>query len=985
MINRRHRSERGAVLCGRADSIENRLEAHWVKKLTFSLRCGPNRLLLLLLAVSIGLAGCGLTSKATGPLTPTISVSIQQSPPSTLPVGGIVSVSATVSSDPANAGVDWIAMCGSAPLCGSFSPRHTASGAMAIFTAPLGVPSGKTVAVTALSTTDQSKASSATVTIMPTVTGVTITPPPPTSFPAGGSLSVAATVAGDPSNAGVDWKVACAAPGSAVAVDCSAAFPGVLHSPPGVATILFVPLPATYPTIVGSTVTLTAYATADHNFSASASFTVTTPISISVTQPLPANMLTKASSPVIAVVTNDPTNSGVTWTILSCDAAPCGSWSTNSQVLATTVASGAPATYTAPPTVPPSGVNHVMIIVAAVIAPSAAVASVEVSITAPISIAITQKVQNDTIVVNHTAQIAATVSNDAANAGVDWTVTCASAAGCGSFSPTHTASSATTTFTAPTAVPTGNTVTITAASTSDPTKTFSEIVTVTAGPPPDSLLNGQFVMSLNGRNANGGPFTLGGVIIGNGIGQVTGGSLDLVDVGGSLAGNTPVCLGSPCSYSIGSNGRGQITVTVDTALLGGSFGASGSIVLSVVFVTPQHALLSETDTFGSAIGTLDLQNATDLAAFRNKTSAPNGVYAINLTGNDLASPYPRYFLAGALTLSGFVETAYIADQSDKGVISSVPYHTTSHAFASPLPNSFGEMTLDSVNLGLSRTLSLNAWLIDANHFFVTDWRDPGFGVFPAFIGYMAAQPSSPALSGTYAFAELGATASPSSTPQAAGGIFTCGSSTGILDVTPLGGTPLNINAITAACIAPANGRGLITLSGTGTSGISQFAAYTTVDQGVYVIELDGGSLGSSGPSGAGAARRQTLSLPIAVSSFKGSYASNFLADTSLGFEGFAGQINSDGVSALSGTVDENSFNGAGAPSLNAALTGSFTAPPNGRFPLALTITPATGQPAPQFNHINPACYILDANTCLLLGLDATAPGTGILQLQNTGL
>jgi hypothetical protein len=51
----------------------------------------------------------------------------------------------------------------------------------------------------------------------------------------------------------------------------------------------------------------------------------------------------------------------------------------------------------------------------------------------------------------------------------------------------------------------------------------------------------------------------------------------------------------------------------------------------------------------------------------------------------------------------------------------------------------------------------------------------------------------------------------------------------------------------------------------------------------------------------------------------------------------------------------------------------------------LAITPASGQPAPEITPLGPACYIVNANTCLLLGLDATAPGTGILQLQNTGL
>ena len=50
--------------------------------------------------------------------------------------------------------------------------------------------------------------------------------------------------------------------------------------------------------------------------------------------------------------------------------------------------------------------------------------------------------------------VAATVTNDSSNAGVNWSVTCGSAGACGSFSPTHTASGGATTYTAPAAVPT---------------------------------------------------------------------------------------------------------------------------------------------------------------------------------------------------------------------------------------------------------------------------------------------------------------------------------------------------------------------------------------------------------------------------------------------------------------------------------------------------------------------------------------------------
>ena len=739
--------------------------------------------------------------------------------------------------------------------------------------------------------------------------------------------------------------------------------------------------------------TITAFATADHNFSAVATFVVTSPISISITQVPPNSLLTNSSAAVIAVVTNDPTNSGVTWTIESCDAAPCGSWSaTIPEVGTTQTASGAPAVYFAPP----MAVNHVKIQAAATASPASGVATVEISITAPISIAITKGITNDSIVKNGTASLVATVSDDATKAGVDWTVSCSSTGACGSFSLGHTDSGSPTTFTAPAAVPADNTVTITATSTADGTKSVSEIVTVTAGILPNSLLSGQFVISLSGEDANGGPYSLGGVIVCDGVGNITKGSLDLVDLGGGVgntnAGNVPVLAST---YSIGSDGRGQIQLKVNTNSLNGNFGVnnSGSVTLSIVFVTPTHAVLSETDTFGSGTGTLDLQNATDLADFQSKVAGLDGVYTLNLNGTEVAGSDAKYFVAGALTIhpggSSYAESAYISDQSDKGAVTSVKFHSVAHTFANPLPNTFGELALDSVELGLPTKFSLNLWLIDSSHFVVTDWRD-SFAGSPSVIviGRLVQQPSVPSVSGTYAFVESGATAAPTFHPLVAGGIVTCGS-TGTLDVTSLEGTALNNQAVSAACAAPANGRSLLTISGAGTTGVSLFAAYPNLDHGLSLLSLDGGAAGTSGPSGAGVALPQTSTSPVSGTALNGNYASSFLANTSGGLEAFAAQIISDGVSMLSGTADVNSFNTVvppvGTPSVNATLTGSFTTGTDGRFPLVLSIAPATGQPTPSITNINLACYVVDSSTCLLLGLDATNPGTGILQLQQTGL
>jgi hypothetical protein len=79
-----------------------------------------------------------------------------------------------------------------------------------------------------------------------------------------------------------------------------------------------------------------------------------------------------------------------------------------------------------------------------------------------------------------TAQFTATVTNDSANKGVTWTVTC-STSSCGSASPSSTPSGTATTYTAPSNPPSSNvTVTITATSVADTTKTASATVTLAA-------------------------------------------------------------------------------------------------------------------------------------------------------------------------------------------------------------------------------------------------------------------------------------------------------------------------------------------------------------------------------------------------------------------------------------------------------------------------------------------------------------------------
>src|SRR5262245_23876712 len=82
------------------------------------------RRLLPLLAVACAAfwaaSGCSSSSAKGGTQTPLISVLLVQYPPTSMTAGTGTQVSATVANDVADAGVDWVATCGSAPNCGSF-------------------------------------------------------------------------------------------------------------------------------------------------------------------------------------------------------------------------------------------------------------------------------------------------------------------------------------------------------------------------------------------------------------------------------------------------------------------------------------------------------------------------------------------------------------------------------------------------------------------------------------------------------------------------------------------------------------------------------------------------------------------------------------------------------------------------------------------------------------------------------------------------
>jgi hypothetical protein len=257
------------------------------------------------------------------------------------------------------------------------------------------------------------------------------------------------------------------------------------------------------------------------------------------------------------------------------------------------------------------------------------------------------------IQVGNTASLSATVANDGSASGVNWTVTC-SGSDCGSFNPTQTASEVQTTYTPPASVPGGGTVTITATSVADGSKSASGTVTVTGGSNA-VLADGTYLFHLTGVDQSQGPYSIAGAFKVAG-GLITGGEEDFTD----LTSGDHFSL-DPSKSSLGTSGNDvQVTLQAlpDSTPGAPVIGVNGLLTLRGTLVSATRALVSEHDDWATATGSLDLQTSA---------AAPSGTYAFAVQGSDtnngdaLAAGGILHFDGGAL-----VTTDSVLDINDGG-------------------------------------------------------------------------------------------------------------------------------------------------------------------------------------------------------------------------------------------------------------------------------------------------------------------------------
>ncbi len=201
----------------------------------------------------------------------------------------------------------------------------------------------------------------------------------------------------------------------------------------------------------------------------------------------------------------------------------------------------------------------------------------------------------------------ALIQNDVtANPQVKWTLSCGGTA-CGSLSTATTTNVQPTTFTAPAAIPQGGTVTVTATSLTDATKSASATVAIT--PPAPTLADGAYVFQLEESTG----FITGAFVAKAGL--ITGGEQDATveDAYDNAYNEQQLITGG--NYVATPSGNLQVNLQVgpyETETFSGVVAAGGKGLISAI-----NGL--------NGTGTLDPQSSV---------TAPSGGYAVSLYGGN---------------------------------------------------------------------------------------------------------------------------------------------------------------------------------------------------------------------------------------------------------------------------------------------------------------------------------------------------------------
>jgi hypothetical protein len=324
-------------------------------------------------------------------------------------------------------------------------------------------------------------------------------------------------------------------------------------------------------------------------------------------------------------------------------------------------------------------------------------------------------------------------------------------------------------------------------------------------------LNGTYVFSTAGSDANGYFLTLAGALEADGNGGITGGTMDVIDP--NVAPASPVAQSiTSGSYHVSIDGRGQAKLTSSV----------GTFALDFVLTSSSHGLVTEFDGNGTGSGTIDLQTAvTSLGQLA-------GSYAFSFAGSD--SGGGPFAAVGAFTLnSSGATTAGVEDFNASGI----PYGNEPLTGTVTLGSGTGPGTITLQTPAFS-ALTFDFYPIDSTHLKVIETDYAEFLAGDVFV-----QPNTSIPSGSMVFTMAGGTES--SGPIAVGGLMTSDGTgnfpSGLEDINNAGNISPEPVPFSGSAAGPAGVGGRVIVNLSGFSPSIQWVIYPS-SGGLLMLEMD---------------------------------------------------------------------------------------------------------------------------------------------------
>jgi hypothetical protein len=664
----------------------------------------------------------------------------------------------------------------------------------------------------------------------------------------------------------------------------------------------------------------------------------------------PTSLAINASATVSADVTNS-SNSEIAWSVTCGSAGACGSFASGEN------SAGFNNTYIAPPAIP-SGTT--VTVTATLVGDSTKSISATITITPPLPIVVSfQGVPPGYLQINTTAQLSANIANDVStNPQVKWTLTCGSSS-CGSFNPTTTTSEASTTYTAPSTIPSGGTVTVTATSLTDPTKSVSANINII--PTAATLSGGTYVFHLDEPEGNAASFVSGVMVAQSGA--ITAGEQDFINYADNQNDQEYLPLFDPIvggSYSTTPDGNLQIVLkTNDPAI--------GVETMNGVIVSSSRVLLTQLNGF-IASGSLDLQTST---------AAPSGGYAFSTSGVDLyGQPAGIGGILNVDSAGGISGNGSVVDINDNFAFSGEQSLAASKVTG---PDRFGRVVFQLTPLTASAFPSfyLAGYVVDANRIRLVETAGDNFqGVMGGNLlsqGTNIGTFSTSSLAGSsYVFGMAG--------EDLKGSLQVAGILTATADGN-LTGT-LNWNDLTAkATQSPIIFTGSYSVDSDGRATLSNLTdgSTFTYDLEFYLSGSGEGLLlsGSTAQMIAGRALQQQTGT-FSAASFSGVYGLS-AAQISNSFSVYGADAVVGPITSVAGSGTDvlNGFVDFGNDATDFPVAGSITVDSNGIFTGTLS-----GLDAGSYkNSDNFTFFLIDNTRALMIETDTTQQTLGFLELQ----